>query len=233
MDVSWTVKKAEHWRIDAFELWCWKRLLRVLWTARRSNQSILKEINLNVHWKDWCWSWNSNILSTWCKELAHLKRPWWWERLKAGGEGDSRGWDDWMASPTRWTWVWVDSRNWWWTRKPGVLQSMGLQRVGHDWATELNWCLQGTCNLLSFPDWHWILLASKYQPRLFKKLRKVSNPVRHLGETLLYGQYSEIYNQQIIQVHKHKHTCYMLVNTAGKVSAAEVFPGIHRRGYSS
>ena len=91
--VSWTVKKAEHWRIYAFELWCWRRLLRVPWTARRYNQAILKEINLNVHWKDWCWSWNSNILSTWCKELAHLKRPWWWERLKAGGEGDSRGWD--------------------------------------------------------------------------------------------------------------------------------------------
>ena len=66
-------------------------------------------------------------------------RPWCWERLRAGGEGDNREWDGWMASPTQWTWVWVNSRRWWWTGRPGVLQFMGLQRVGHDWATELNW----------------------------------------------------------------------------------------------
>ena len=80
-----------------------------------------------------------NTLATWCKELTHLKRPWCWERLRVGGEGDDRGWDVWRASPTRWTWVWVNSGSWWWTGRPGVLQSMGLQRVGHDWATELNW----------------------------------------------------------------------------------------------
>ena len=73
---SWTIKKAEHQRIDAFELWCWRRLLRVPWTARRSNQSILKKSVLNIHWKNWCWSWSSNILATWCKELTHWKRPW-------------------------------------------------------------------------------------------------------------------------------------------------------------
>ena len=73
---SWAIKKAEHQRIDAFELWCWRRLLRVPWTTRRSNQSILKEISPGSHWKDWCWSWNSNTLATWCKELTHLKRPW-------------------------------------------------------------------------------------------------------------------------------------------------------------
>ena len=106
---SWTIKKAERWRIDAFELWCWRRLLRVLWTARRSNQSILKGSVLGIHWKEWCWSWNSNTLATWCKELTHLKKTWCWERLRAGGEGDDRGWDGWMASPTRWTWVWVNS----------------------------------------------------------------------------------------------------------------------------
>ena len=72
-------------------------------------------------------------------ELTHWKRPWWWERLKAGGEGVDRGWDSWMASPTRWTWVWVGSRSWWWTGRPGVLQPMGSQRAGHDWVTELNW----------------------------------------------------------------------------------------------
>ena len=136
---TWTVKKAEHQRIDAFELWCWRRLLRVPWTARRSNQSVLKKSVLNIHWKDWCWSWNSNTLVTWCKELTHLKRPWCCKRLKAGGEGDDRGWDGWMASLTRWTWVWVDSGSWWWTGRPGVLWFMGSQRVGHDWATELNW----------------------------------------------------------------------------------------------
>ena len=117
---SCIIKKAEHWRIDAFELRCWRRLLRVPWTARRSNQSILK-ISPGCFWKDWCWSWNSNTLVTWCKELTHWKRPWCWERLKAGGEGDDRGWDGWMASPTQWTWVWASSGSWWWTGKPGML----------------------------------------------------------------------------------------------------------------
>ena len=84
----WTIKKAEHRRIDAFELWCWWRLLRVPWTAKRSNQSILKEISPEyLLRRSWCWSWNSNTLATWCKELSHWKRPWCWERLKAGGEG--------------------------------------------------------------------------------------------------------------------------------------------------
>ena len=73
---SWTIKKAKCWRIDAFELWCWRRLLRVPWTARQSNQSTLKEISPDSHWKDWCWSWNSSTLATWCEELTHLKRPW-------------------------------------------------------------------------------------------------------------------------------------------------------------
>ena len=97
---------------------------------------------LNIHWKDWCWSWNSNTVITWCEELTHWKRPWCWERLKVGGEGDDRGWDGWMASLTQWTWVesnsWVNSGSWWWTGRSGMLQFMGLQRVGHDWATELN-----------------------------------------------------------------------------------------------
>ena len=82
---------------------------------------------------------NSNTLATWCKELTHWKRPWCWEGLGAGGEGDDRGWDGWMASPTRWVWVWVNSGSWWWTGRPGVLRFMGLQRVRHNWATELNW----------------------------------------------------------------------------------------------
>ena len=90
---------------------------------------------------DWGWSCNSNTLATSCEELTYWKRPWCWEGLGTGGEGDNRGWDGWMASQTRWTWVWVNSRSWWWTRRPGVLQFMGSQRIGHDWATELNWIL--------------------------------------------------------------------------------------------
>ena len=81
----------------------------------------------------------SNTLTTWCKELTHWKRPWCWERLKAGEKGDNRGWAGWMASQTWWTWVWASSRSWWWTGKPGMLKSLGLQRIGHDWATELNY----------------------------------------------------------------------------------------------
>ena len=136
---SWTIKKAEHQRIDAFELWYWRRLLRVPWTARRANQSILKEISPGIHWKDWWWSWNSNTLATWCEVLTHWKRPWCWERLRAEGEGHSRGWDSWMALPTQWRWVWVNSGGWWWTVRPGVLQLMGSQRVRHNWVTKLNW----------------------------------------------------------------------------------------------
>ena len=104
------------------------------WTARRSRRSVL-----GVHWKDWCWSWNSNTLATWYEELTHLKRPWIWERLKAGGEGHDRGWDGWMASLSQWIWVWVNTRSWWWTRTPGMLQSWGCQEL--DMTEWLNWTL--------------------------------------------------------------------------------------------
>ena len=141
---SSTIKKAEHRRIDAFELWCWRRLLRVPWTARRSNQSILKEISPE-------YSLEGLMLKLKLQYFGHLMQrtdlleksasapPWCWERLRAGGKGDDRGWDGWKASLTRWTWVWVGSGSWWWTGKPGMLHSMGSQkRVGHDWATELD-----------------------------------------------------------------------------------------------
>ena len=127
---SYTIKKAECLRIDAFKLWVWRRLLRVPWTARRSNQSISKDIYLNILWKDWCWSWSSNILAPWCKEPTHWKRPLCWERLEAKGERGSRGLD---ASPTRWTWIWANSGRYWRTGEPGVLQSMGSHSVRHDW----------------------------------------------------------------------------------------------------
>ena len=90
---SWTIKKAEHQRIDAFELWCWRRLLRVSWTTRRSNQSILNEINPEYYWKNWYWSWSSNTWATWGEEPTHWKGPWCWESLKAKGEGGGRGGD--------------------------------------------------------------------------------------------------------------------------------------------
>ena len=93
---------------------------------------------LGFLWKEWCWSWNSSTLATSCEELTYWKGLWCWERLGTGGEGDNRGWDGWMASLTQWTGVWVNSGSWWWTGRPGVLWFMGSQRVGHDWATELN-----------------------------------------------------------------------------------------------
>ena len=135
---SWIVKKAECWRFDAFELWCWRKFLRVLWTSRISNQSILKRSALSVLWKGWRCSWNFNTLATSCEELTHWKRVWCWAGLGAG-EGDDRGWGSWMALPTQWTWVCVNSGRWWCTGRPGMLQFMGLQRVGHNWVTELNW----------------------------------------------------------------------------------------------
>ena len=137
---SWTIKKAEHWRTDAFELWCWIRLLRVPWTARRSNQPILKEISPEC-------SLEGLMLKLKLQSFGHLmqradsfeKRSWYWERLRAGEEGVNRRWDGWMASPTQWTWIRVNSGSWWWVGKPSMLQSMGSQRVRHDLVTELNW----------------------------------------------------------------------------------------------
>ena len=90
-----------------------------------------------------CWSWNSNTLATWWEELTHLKRPWCWERSKVGGEGDDRGQDGWVASPTQWIWVWVNSGCWWWSGSTGMLQSTGLQKVGHDWSDSAAAAVQG------------------------------------------------------------------------------------------
>ena len=170
----WTIKKAEHQRIDTFELWCSRRLLRVTWTARKSNQSILKEISPDYSLEGLMLRWHSNTLATWCEELTHLKRPWCWERLEARGEGDDREWDGWMASPTQWTWVWENSRSWWWTGNPGVLQgvwSMGSQRLRHDWATELNWtndfwgenCLHQSIYILNLLCWYLLFNSSLFK----------------------------------------------------------------------
>ena len=137
---SCTMKKAKLWRIDAFELWYWRRLLRVPWTARRSNQSVLNEISPGCPLKWMMLKLKLQYFGHLIRRVDSWQRLWCWEGLGAGGKGDNRGWDGWMASPTQWTWVWVDSGSWWWTGRSGVLQFMGLQRVGgHDWATELNW----------------------------------------------------------------------------------------------
>ena len=129
---SWTIK-AEHQRTDAFKLWCWRRLFRIPWTARRSNQSVLNEINPE-YWLEVL------MLKLKLQYFGHLMwRADSFEKTLMLGKIDDKRWDGWMASPTGWTWVWASSRSWWWTRKPGMLQSMGLQRIRHDWVTELNW----------------------------------------------------------------------------------------------
>ena len=137
---SWTVKKAEHWIIDAFQLWCWGRLLRAPWTARRSNQSILK-ISPGISLEGMMLKLKLQYFGLLMWRVDSLEKLWCWEGLEAGGEGDDRGWDGWMASLTLWTWVWVTSGSWWWTGRPGMLRFMGSQRVRHDWATELNWLI--------------------------------------------------------------------------------------------
>ena len=152
---KWDIKKAEHQRIDAFELWFWIRLLRVPWTARRSKQSILRKSVLNIHWKDWCLSWNSNTLVTWCEELTHLKRLWCWEWLKAvRRRGQQRmRWLDGITDSMDMSLS--SSVSWWWTGKPGMLQSMGSQRVTYDWATELNWTELNWINVwISCTSWN-------------------------------------------------------------------------------
>ena len=101
-----------------------------------------KKSTLAIHWNDWCWSWSSNTLAPWFEEVTHWKRPWYWGSLKAGGEGDDKGWDGWMTSLTQWTWVWGNSGRWRRTGRPGMLQSTGLQRVGRDWVTELRWIVR-------------------------------------------------------------------------------------------
>ena len=116
---------------------------------------------LENYWKDWCWSWSSNTLATWNKELTHWKRPWSWERLRAGGEGDDRGWDGWMASPTHWTWLWASPGSWWWAGRPGMLQSMESQRIGsHNWTTKAS-SKQSKENICVFPLPRWPMAKDK------------------------------------------------------------------------
>ena len=133
---NWTINKGECRRTDASELWCWRRLLIVPWIARRSSQSILKEISPEYSLEGLMPKLKLQYIGHLMQRADSFEKTWCWERLKVGGEGDNRGWDSWMASLTRWTWVWINSRSWWWTGRPGVLQSMGSQRVRYNW-TEL------------------------------------------------------------------------------------------------
>ena len=128
---SWTIKKAGHRRMNAFELGSWESPgLQGDQTSQSSRKSVL-----HIHWKNWHWSWSSNTLATWCEELTHLKRPWW--RLKAGPAGDNRGWDGWMASPTWWTWSWTSSGSWWWTVKLACCSPWSCKES--DMTEWLNW----------------------------------------------------------------------------------------------
>ena len=136
---SCTIKKTERQRIDTFKLWCWRRLLRVPWTARRSNQSILKEISPGGSLEGMMLKLKLQYFGHFMGRVDSLEKT-----LMLGGIGDRtrrgrQGWDGWMASSSQWMWVWVNSGSWWWTGRPGVLQFMGSQRVGQDWVTELNW----------------------------------------------------------------------------------------------
>ena len=138
---NWTIKRAECWRTDAFELWCWRRFLRVYLTARRSNQS-------PKGYRSWVFIERTDVeaeaLILWppdAKSWLIWKDPDVGKDWGQEDKGTMRGWDGWMASPTQWIWVWVDSGSWWWTGRPGVLWFMGSQTVGHDWVTELNWAL--------------------------------------------------------------------------------------------
>ena len=171
---SWTIKKAEHWRIDAFELWCWRKCLRVPWTAQRSNQSILKEISPE-------YSLERLMLKLKLQYFGHLmwrtdsfEKTLMLGKIECKIEGDNRGWDDWIASLTQWTWVWASSGSWWWTGKPGMLQFMGSQRVGHDWVTELNWIelTQGVVEWNGPPERLELYGSTSWKRQILRKVEK-------------------------------------------------------------
>ena len=147
---SCTIKQAEHQRIDGFELWCWRRLLRVPLTARRSNQSVLKETSPGCSLEGLMLKLKLQYFGHLMRRVDSSEKTLMLGRLKVRGERDNRGWDGWMASSTQWTWVWVNSGSWWWTGRSVMLQFMGSQRVGDDWVTELNWTVLQFFSFQSF-----------------------------------------------------------------------------------
>ena len=162
---GWTIKKAEHRRIDGFELWCWRRLLRVPWTARTSNQSVLKEISPGCSLEGLMLKLKLQYFGYLMRRTDSFEKTLMLERLRAGGEGDGRGWHGLMASLTQWTWLWVDSSSWWWTGTPGMLRFMRSQRVGHDWVAELNWTECRRHKRCGFDPWVGKIPCSrKWQP---------------------------------------------------------------------
>ena len=154
---SWTVKKAECQRIDAFKLWCWRRLLRVPWPARRSNQSILKEISPGCSLEGLMLKLRLQYFRHLMRRDDSLEKTLMLGKIEGRRRRDDRGWDGWMASPTQWTWVWVDSGSWSWAGRLGVLRFTGSQRVRHDWVTELNWI-----NVYTLSLWFYILILSLF-----------------------------------------------------------------------
>ena len=147
---SWTIKKAERWRNNAFELWYWRRLFRVPWIAWRSNQSILKETNPEYSLEGLMLRLKLQYFGHLMWRADSLEKPWCWERLKVGGEGDDRGRDGWMASPIQWIRTWANSGRWWGTARTGMLQSMGSQS-----RTQLsNWTT--TTERLEVASWRWL-----------------------------------------------------------------------------
>ena len=152
----WELDCEESWEPkNAFELWCWRRLFRVPWTAKKSNQSILKEISPDCPLEGLMLKLKLQYFGHLMQRTDSLEKTLLLGETEGRRRGDDRGLDGWMASPTRWPWVWVSSGSWWWTAKPGMLQSMGSPRVGHDWATELNWtynyhrkCVEKICILI-------------------------------------------------------------------------------------
>ena len=177
---SWTIKKDEWWRIDAFELWCWRRLLRVPWTARRLNKSILKEISPEYSLEGLMLKMKHQYFGHLFRRANSLEKIWCWERLKAGGEEDNKWCDGWMASLTQWTWVWASSRRWRRTGKPGVLHSMGSQRVRHDWGAkqqqQLQLCVR--CWLYSVLEIQWEISNEKKPPPKKKMFSRCTGLVK-------------------------------------------------------
>ena len=149
--MSWTIKKAEHQWIDDFELWCWRRRLRVSWTARRSNQLNLKENTPEYSLKELMLKLKLQYFGHLMGRTDSFKKTLMLGKIESGRIGDNKAWNCWMASPTQWTWVWVNAESWWWRGNPGMLQFMGSQIVGQDWATEVNWI--GSCHLHIWGYW--------------------------------------------------------------------------------
>ena len=183
---SWTVKKAEHQRTDAFELWCWSRLLRVPWTARRSNLSILRKINPEYSLEGLMLQLKLQYFGYLMWKADSWKSPWCSERLTAEREEGIRGWDSWMASLIQWTWTWANVGRWWGTGRSGVLQSMGSQRVGHEWATEQQQWLKNLSFLRNCQTVFHSDCASLYSYQQWRRVPLGPHPCHHLVLSMVW-----------------------------------------------